>query len=232
MASASKKHTKSHFLLYKKYTLRNMVIKNKSVWRKNMKFPKVFVVCIALALLFIIACSSATKPTHRLIHLSEVEVYIVGDIGPAGGRIFYDKGEYSDGWRYMEAAPASSEIDVPWGADSLDVIGTQLGIGSGKRNTELIIAGLIDLGETGKAALMCREFNINGFSDWFLPSRNELNLMYVNLHLQGIGDFSGNWYWSSSQCCSDHAWYIDFDHGGQYGDIKYYQNRVRAVRFF
>jgi len=41
--------------------------------------------------------------------------------------------------------------------------------------------------------------NINGFSDWFLPSSGELDQMYGNLKRRNLGDFSNDWYWSSTE---------------------------------
>jgi hypothetical protein len=121
-----------------------------------------------------------------------------------------------------------------------DVPGTETGIGTGKRNTELIIAKLIELGQTGRAAQLCIALNING-SGWFLPSRDELNLMYENLHLQGIGDFGQGtnpdcwmnwWYWPSSQYDTNDAWFHNFDEGHQGSLNKNNPLRVRAVRTF
>jgi hypothetical protein len=93
-------------------------------------------------------------------------------------------------------------------------------------------------GETGTAAQRCAALNINGFTDWFLPSRDELNLMHQNLHLAGIGSFGqGNnteyWqYWSSSQGHFRAAWHQYFECGAQ-GNASYCQTfRVRAVRAF
>jgi len=54
--------------------------------------------------------------------------------GPAGGYVFYEKGSVSDGWRYLEAAPASSEFNAQWGAYGKDVSGTLTGIGTGRAN--------------------------------------------------------------------------------------------------
>jgi hypothetical protein len=46
---------------------------------------------------------------------------------------------------------------------------------------------------------ICDGLEMNGFNDWFLPSRTELHTMYANLHIKGFGDFKTDWYWSSSQ---------------------------------
>jgi hypothetical protein len=100
-------------------------------------------------------------------------------------------------------------------------------------------------GEDG-AALLCASLNINGHSGWFLPSIDELNLMYVNLKEKGLGRFSNGRYWSSSQCgdlwssparC---AWTQSFSDGSQDGSSGSIGGRgeknntysVRAARQF
>jgi hypothetical protein len=70
------------------------------------------------------------------------------------------------------------------------------------------------------------------YGDWYLPSKHELNLMYVNLHLNVVGGFASNYYWSSSQYSSYRAWLQYFGSGTQNGSFKYYTSRVRAVRAF
>ncbi|MDR1231647.1 MAG: hypothetical protein LBK61_09630, partial [Spirochaetaceae bacterium] len=71
------------------------------------------------------------------------------------------------------------------------------GAGTGKANTQRIIAALEERGAEG-AALLCTELDINGYTDWFLPSRDELYLMYQNLKAKGRGGFGSGRYWSSS----------------------------------
>jgi hypothetical protein len=159
------------------------------------------------------------------------QTYNIGDRGPAGGIIFYDKGNNSDGWRYMEAAPVDLR-GVEWGLFGEGVSGTGTGIGSGKRNTELIIVALNRKGESGRAAQLCRAYTLNGYSDWFLPSKDELNVMYQNLKQKGLGGFSNNWYWSSSQSIGSNSWLQDFSSGNQYSNYKYNTSTVRAVRAF
>jgi TolB-like protein len=125
--------------------------------------------------------------------------YKIGDIGPAGGIVFYDKGAISDGWRYLEAAPAGTEFRAQWGAYENDVAGTNTWVGSGKRNTQIIVERLRQFGESGRTAQLCAGLDFNGYKDWFLPSRDELYLMYQNLKRKGLGGFSDDFYWSSSQ---------------------------------
>jgi hypothetical protein len=110
----------------------------------------------------------------------------LGDRGPAGGFVFYDKGRYVDGWRYLEVAPRDLQR-AEWGLYRVNVSGTKNELGAGKRNTELIILELNRNGETGKAAQLCNSSKIGVFSDWFLPSKAELYLIYSILKLKGLG---------------------------------------------
>jgi hypothetical protein len=67
------------------------------------------------------------------------KIYKVGDFGPAGGIICYDKGYYSEGWRFIERAPPESEFEAPWGAYGIDIPDTKTDIGYGKRNTQFFV---------------------------------------------------------------------------------------------
>jgi TolB-like protein len=162
-----------------------------------------------------------------------VRTYNIGDTGPAGGIIFYDRGENSGIWRYLEAAPARTEFNAEWGAYGQNVVGTETAVGSGKRNTQIIVDQLHQLGETGKAAQLCASLNYNGFTDWFLPSKDELDLMYKNLKQKSFGNFGNNWYWSSSQDRHGNTWSQTFSNGRpDYHNLKIYIYPVRAVRAF
>jgi TolB-like protein len=164
------------------------------------------------------------------------QVYKIGDLGPAGGLVFYDKGVFSNGWRYLEAAPVETEFTAPWGAFQKNVSGTGTAVGGGKRNTQLIIDRLKQLGESGNAAQLCVSLDFDGYKDWFLPCKDELNLMYRNLKSKGLGGFSSDWYWSSSETHSMAAWVQKFSNGEQYsyhdGGNKPFTFFVRAVRAF
>ena len=157
--------------------------------------------------------------------------YNVGDRGPAGGFIFYDRGFIADGWRYLEAAPA--DFTAPWGAYDRNVAGTDTVIGSGKRNTQIIAEFLNRIGESNRAAQICAAMNVNGYTDWFLPSKEELALMYQNLKQRNLGGFTNDWYWSSSQYSNSDAWFQSFSDGKQlFFNYYYFTFSVRAVRAF
>jgi len=87
------------------------------------------------------------------------------------------------------------------------------------------------MGNGDYAAKYCDANNCY-FSDWFLPSKEELKKMYEVLHVNGIGDFSGEGYWSSSQYNSNHAYIVGFSNGkvtDAHMDSEFY---VRPVREF
>jgi hypothetical protein len=158
-------------------------------------------------------------------------VYQIGDTGPAGGIIFYDAGSVINGWRYLEAAlidfTAQWQINTSW---STSVGDTGFSIGSGKENTQIIVAYLNSRGQTGMAAQLCANMNVNGFNDWFLPSVDELNEMYKRKTILGM---SGDYYWSSTEYDYEWAYSQDFYDGELfYDDEKYWVQSVRAIRAF
>ncbi|MDR0502255.1 MAG: DUF1566 domain-containing protein [Treponema sp.] len=152
--------------------------------------------------------------------------YKIGDTGPAGGIIFYDKGNDSNGWRYMEAAV---NFDITsshaWGYFSNN-IGTRTTIGTGKENTGLMLAA-----GAAPAAQACVDFRGGGKNDWFLPSKDELNELYKQRSHFENTRLS---FWSSSQGNEYNAWNQNFDNGKQeYNDnTNDFAYSVRAIRSF
>jgi hypothetical protein len=70
------------------------------------------------------------------------------------------------------------------------------------------------------------------YTDWFLPSKDELKLMYTNLHAQAVGGFAADDYWSSSEYDKDNAYKCNFLAGAEDYQFKDVQYRVRACRSF
>jgi hypothetical protein len=170
--------------------------------------------------------------------------YAIGDPGPAGGFVFYVT---DDGLHGLEAAPEdiggnATATLVAWGCSGTLLSGmNELGVGSGAHNSSQ--RDLCD--DPTTAAKSAAAYVHNGYTDWFLPSKDELNLMWVNLadtdeggDNSGVDDagnpggFASGDYWSSSQSNSNYAWLKFFNSGGQGGYIKAGTYRVRAVRAF
>ena len=103
-----------------------------------------------------------------------------------------------------------------------------MAIGTGSANTNAIIAQN-GAGSTYAAGL-ARAYSGGGYSDWYLPSRDELNQLYLNQ--VAIGGFGSAFYWSSSEYVPYAALSQAFDSGGQYNGNKSGASRVRAVRAF
>ncbi len=164
------------------------------------------------------------------------EEYALGDTGPAGGLIFYENPNHArDGWRYLEAAPFDQSGGAKWGCFRRETAGAQgTAVGTGRQNTLDILAAC---DEPAAAAQLCANLVVNGVRGWFLPSRDELVLMYRNLGARGLGRFldqgiADNFtYWASTQSSVDMAAHVDFaDSGRVHGDDKDFPRRVRAIR--
>lgn len=101
-------------------------------------------------------------------------------------------------------------------------------IGAGHKNTKRIV---LAQGKNGSyAALECTKSKHSGYSDWFLPSKDELNKMYRLRYV--IGGFTNNVYWSSSEDYDHSSWLEAFANGKQGTDFKSESYFVRAARSF
>ena len=178
--------------------------------------------------------------------------YNIGDIGPGGGIIFYvnSSGFTVEGYtgavgsfaeytaHYLEAAPSNLSTTAQWGAYEILISGVTTftsdalydEIGNGRKDTMIIVSHL-GTSETGRAAQLAAAASFSDLNDWFLPSYGELNLLYVQRNLTGIGITSGI-FWSSSQYNAYAAWHQNFTNGDR---PAYYKNSiisVRAIRAF
>jgi len=160
---------------------------------------------------------------------------IVNGSSYAGGIVFYVD---STGQHGLVCAP-SDQGSFPWGCQGINIGGTSTAFGTGQANTNLILSGGCPTRPI--AASVCDDLVLNGYSDWYLPSLDELHLMYSNLrYVLGIGGFSNTLYWSSSVYFSyntngEYVSGLNFHSGGGpvYGSYLYTSSlRVRAVRAF
>jgi hypothetical protein len=162
------------------------------------------------------------------------KTYKVGDTGPANGLVFFDKGEYLDGWRYLEVAPSKAEVTLQWGSFDSLVGETSPALGQGKDNTSLIVASQANNEQRNHAAKYCDDLSLNGFADWYLPSLEELDLLFWQLASKDIGEFKklGFGYWSSSEYDETKAWGQGFSEGVQGRIEKTGLFLVRPIRSF
>jgi len=193
------------------------------------------------------------------------KICAIGEIGPGGGVVFYVSDTtinsvpgISAGGKYLEAAPSDTSSLSAWCNDTTNLI-TLTGsafspaIGSGALNTLIMTTGSANGATpacTSGAGFDAANYSVTGLSDWFLPSKDELNLMYQNLkkHNPSLGNFSEIAYWSSSEVgatckvgrmCSNFVWAQVFATGGQGETSKGTRslqrtsgNNARAIRAF
>ena len=147
---------------------------------------------------------------------------IIGDTYQ-GGIVFYLDSN-SGG---LIAAP-TDQGQAEWGCYGTTISGADgTAIGTGAQNTIDIEAGCTT---AGTAADICANLTLGGYSDWFLPSKDELNEMYQNKST--IGGFANSGYWSSTEYDNDYAWIQYFSYGGQGSPYKSGSASVRAIRAF
>jgi hypothetical protein len=156
-------------------------------------------------------------------------LYAIGDNGPAGGIVFY----ITDGGLHgLEAAPAHQNSDTwdCWGTSVPGASGTA--VGTGKQNTSAILA----VGCTGgrSAAVIVTQYLLNGYDDWFLPSKYEMVLLGEQRDV--IGDIVKGTYWTSSNVDGNMVWTVGVP-GGPYDPFpshmeKRQSHHIRAIREF
>ncbi len=100
-------------------------------------------------------------------------------------------------------------------------------IGTGNANTNAIVA---KLGNGSYAAKLCYDLELNGYSDWYLPSKEELNKILISPYLSYFS--TSSLYWSSSEVNNSDAWCQNFVSGHQNDNSKTSPYRVRAIRSF
>ena len=160
--------------------------------------------------------------------------YPVHTIGESygGGIVFY---VYDGGQHGLIAATADQSTAIRWyGGTNTNTRARGDGIGAGLKNTAIIIANQGSVDGAAFAATVCNEYSVTvggiTYGDWYLPSKYELHLLYLQKNV--VGGFAINYYWSSSEYDYSIAWLKSFNSGFLTNLYKNYQGGVRAVRAF
>lgn len=185
-----------------------------------------------ISILFLLSCSD-DGPTiempigNEIIENETIENEII-EIGSnyQGGIIFFidETGQHG-----LIAAKEDQSITDPWWNHEFLITGA-VSLSDGKGNTKLIIQ---TQGNTGLyAAKLCSDYESEGYKDWFLPSKDQLNILYQNKHL--MEGFAEELYWSSTEYEIGSAWVQNFTTGEQHLDNTSDAANVhtRAIREF
>ena len=157
-----------------------------------------------------------------------------------GGVVFYifvdgETGYVAGETHGLIAAVADQSSGIQWYNGSYVTTGaTATAVGTGSANTDAIIAAQ-GATTTSYAAGLAKAYAAGGYTDWFLPSKDELNKMYLKKEIleavSGFTAFSNN-YWSSTENGNYNAWRQGLVNGLQAPSNKIYTSSVRAVRAF
>lgn len=148
---------------------------------------------------------------------------------PFGGGLYAGQITEDDGITYAiivapKAQGGEASGTLAWKTTQTATTGTD-SLNNGFNNTAAMVAAGISL---HPAAQFCKGLSINGYTDWYLPAKDELNLIYTNRG--SLDAFVQNYYWSSTQTPSDSSWFQGFSNGGQNTVYKTSPFYVRGVR--
>ena len=168
-----------------------------------------------------------------LIDNLQPTTYNIGD-SYGGGIVFF---VYDGGQHGLIAATEDQSPGIRWyGGSDTNTRARADGIGAGLKNTAIIIANQGSVDGNAFAATVCNEYSVTAgdvtYGDWYLPSKHELELLYLQKVEATVGGFSDNYYWSSTEDVLGYAWGQYFTSGDQGSTIKYSPGNVRAVRAF
>lgn len=184
--------------------------------------------------------SPATGLTIYNTTLKSVEVYngtawysTVHFIGESygGGIVFY---VYDNGQHGLIAATVDQSAGIRWYGGTSTNTRARADGGAGLKNTAIIIANQGNVDGNAFAATVCNEYSVTvagvTYGDWYLPSKYELNLLYLQKTV--VGGFASLGYWSSTENDNSSAWLQVFNNGFQGFNFKGANYYVRAVRAF
>ena len=173
-------------------------------------------------------------PSPQVINKVTIPLYTIGDTA-LGGKIAYilqrgDSGYDANIQHGLVAAISDQTSAIRWHNGTYKITGAKgVVIGTGFANTNSIISAQGET-TTSYAAGLARTYKGGGYDDWFLPSKDELNKLYINKVI--IGGFVNNNYWSSSDKDFEFAYKLNFTNGDQNANNKVNAFYVRAIRAF
>lgn len=151
----------------------------------------------------------------ELSYGEEVNFRTVGQIGPSGGFVLYDRGNDDSSWRYLEARVGTVQQNT-WGCEGEFIGDTGTQYGDGLANTFSIVNNCT---ESSFAAKACSELISGGSADWFLPSVKELESVFRGFESINPDIILAETLMSSSESDASEAIHVSYD-GNNYGTIQ------------
>lgn len=191
-----------------------------------MNKKQIFILIVILVILILagIFCFySWNKSEKNQNDINSQELLRIG-VEYQGGKIAYID---STGQHGLIAATSDQSASATWGCDGKVISAAdETEIGTGRQNTLAMITA-----KCTNAAQTCYGVKISGYNDWYLPSKDELNQLYINR--AAIGNFIKG-YWSSSESyrSEDNAECQIFDVGYEGYCLKSSEKSIRCVRSF
>jgi len=155
-----------------------------------------------------------------------------------GGGVIFHLWKDNAGVEHGLIVALTDQSPSQWSNVTTEEIGTSAQSSwDGLSNSNSIVG---QAGHTSSAAKLCLDLVSGGQSDWYLPSIQELNMLWNNYYtvarvlsqISGAAQLSNSYYWSSSENDSNYAWYCNFSGGYTGNGSKYDTYYVRAVRAF
>ncbi|MDD5461657.1 MAG: hypothetical protein PHG00_08495 [Methylococcales bacterium] len=199
---------------------------------------------ISIGILFTCNTFAGGGDDQHFMHSKPSAVHKIGE-SYGGGIVFY---VYDGGQHGLIAATEDQNVNgdynIRWAASFTNTGARADGVGAGKANTALIIANQASVDGSPFAASVCNEYSVTDadgvtYGDWYLPSKYELNLLYLQKDV--VGGFQNNLYWGSRDYTEETAstQIIRLDtpspsvfEGEQGAMSKNGTARVRAIRAF
>lgn len=183
----------------------------------------------------IVSCKKEESPTlqeqlndgtsiHTLMESYPVDSFYTKSYG--GGYIFHLEANGTG----MVVGKTDLSSTATWGCNATAIDGADGSlIGTGKANSDSIVSQCSD---PYSAAVLCENSSSEGFTDWYLPSQDELKKVYNFVHNRGVGNFESNYYWTSTETSLTTGQHVLFTNGSVSLSTKSNAHFVRAVRNF